>query len=107
MYNIGADNELNNRTIANLILQKFGRDRSWIEFVTDRPGHDRRYAVDSSRIRRELGWRPRVPFAKGFSATVAWYIDHPKWVDHVRKRTGVFNPHIDLWRAHTVKNRKS
>ena len=102
VYNIGADNEMNNLDIARLILKKFNRDDSWIEFVRDRPGHDLRYAIDASKIKKELGWRPRCGFVKAFDETVQWYIDNPKWIDNVRKRTGVFNPHIDLWKGHTI-----
>lgn len=100
VYNIGADNEMNNLEIASLILKIFNRDKSWIEFVTDRPGHDRRYAIDSSKIKRELGWEPKYDFRHAFKKTVDWYLNNKEWVNNVRKKTGVFNPHIDLWRAH-------
>lgn len=106
VYNIGADNELDNRNIARRILERFNKDSSWIEFVSDRPGHDRRYAIDSSRIRKELGWKPRHNFEDAFAETIEWYIRNPVWVGRVRKRTGVFNPHIDLWRAHEEKPKK-
>ncbi len=100
VYNIGADNEMSNLEIARLILKKFNRDESGIEFVADRPGHDRRYAIDASKIHRELGWKPIVTFAKAFDETVEWYIHNSAWIEKVRKKTGVFNPHIDLWKAH-------
>jgi len=100
VYNIGADNELNNLDIARLILKKFQRDESWIEFVPDRPGHDRRYAIDASKIKRTLHWRPMYSFTKAFDDTIDWYLAHPKWIERVRQKTGVFNPHIDLWKAH-------
>jgi len=103
VYNIGADNEMNNLEIADLILKNFNRDKSWIEFVFDRPGHDRRYSVDSSKIRKELGWRPKYNFKKAFQFTINWYLENKKWVDKVRKKTGVFNPHIDLWKKHKLK----
>ncbi|MDO8664747.1 MAG: dTDP-glucose 4,6-dehydratase [Candidatus Liptonbacteria bacterium] len=102
VYNIGADNEMDNLEITSLILTHFKRDKKWIEFVKDRPGHDRRYAINASKIKRELGWRPRYDFKKAFKATVEWYLANPKWIDDVRKKTGVFNPHIDLWRAHKI-----
>ncbi|MDO8594560.1 MAG: dTDP-glucose 4,6-dehydratase [bacterium] len=104
VYNIGADNELNNLQIARLILKRFKRDESWIEFVADRPGHDRRYAIDASKIKKELHWRQEYSFPEAFDATIDWYLNHPKWIEKVRKKTGVFNPHIDLWRAHRIKN---
>ena len=106
IYNIGADNEMNNLEIAGLILKYFNRDKSWIEFVGDRPGHDRRYAVDSSKIRKELGWKPKYKFKEAFKQTIDWYIKNKKWVDNVRKKTGVFNPHIDLWKAHQLKSKR-
>lgn len=94
VYNIGADNERNNRAIAALILKRFGRDASWIEFVKDRPGHDRRYAIDASKIERELGWKPRHSFKEALPATIEWYINNQTWVERVRRKTGEFNPHI-------------
>ncbi len=103
VYNIGADNETDNRTIASMILAHFGRDESWIEYVPDRPGHDRRYAIDSTRIRRELGWKPSHSFPEAFKSTIEWYLAHRTWIDNVRQRTGVFNPHIDLWKGHSAK----
>lgn len=103
VYNIGADNEINNLKIADKILKYFNKDRSLIEYVSDRPGHDRRYAIDASKIKKELGWKTTYDFEKGFGDTIKWYIDNPKWIEEVRKRTGVFNPHIDLWKKHKIK----
>lgn len=100
VYNIGASNAMNNLEIADLILKRFGKNKSSIEFVSDRPGHDRRYAIDTSKIKRGLGWKPKYKFSEAFNETVDWYIKNPKWIDHVKKRTGVFNPHIDSWKAH-------
>lgn len=105
VYNIGADNEMNNLEIADLILKKFGKNKSSIEFVSDRPGHDRRYAIDASKIKRELGWKPKYDFARAFDETAEWYLNNPKWIDRIRKRTGVFNPHIDLWRKHSPRTK--
>lgn len=103
VYNIGANNEMANLEIAGLILASFGRAESWIEFVADRPGHDRRYAIDASKIKKELGWAPKYHFKKAFQETIQWYRKNPRWIERVRRRTGVFNPHIDLWRAHANK----
>lgn len=103
VYNIGADNEMNNLEIASLILKHFGRGKDWLEFVKDRPGHDRRYAIDASKIKKELGWKPKYRFKEAFVDTLEWYIGHSAWVNDVRKRTGVFNPHIDLWKGHSIK----
>lgn len=102
VYNIGADNEMNNLVIADRILKYFNRDRSWIEFVPDRPGHDRRYAIDHSKITKELGWRPKYKFEDAFVKTIDWYTMNKTWVNQVRKKTGVFNPHIDLWEKHNL-----
>lgn len=106
VYNIGADNEINNLDIAKRILKYFNKDGSNIEFVADRPGHDRRYAIDASKIKKELGWKPVYKFEKAFTDTVKWYINNPKWIDNIRKKTGVFNPHIDLWKKHNLKIKK-
>ena len=105
VYNIGADNEMNNLEIADLILRCFNRDKSWIEFVFDRPGHDRRYAVNSSKIRKELSWKPKYKFGEAFRNTITWYLKNKGWIDKVRKKTGIFNPHIDLWKGHKLKNK--
>jgi dTDP-glucose 4,6-dehydratase len=103
VYNIGADNEMDNRTIASLILKYFDRGEDMIEFVAERPGHDRRYAIDASLIRKELGWKPERRFEEAFAETVRWYTMNSQWIERVRRKTGVFNPHIDLWRGHTIK----
>lgn len=103
VYNIGADNELSNLDIAYKILKYFGKSNDSLEFVADRPGHDRRYAVDASKIRKELGWKPKEVFEVAFRKTIEWYVNNPDWINVVRKKTGVFNPHIDLWRKHVLK----
>jgi dTDP-glucose 4,6-dehydratase len=79
VYNIGADNELTNRALTYAILHALGKDESLIRPVKDRPAHDRRYAIDSGKLRRELGWQPRVDFAAGLGDTVRWYIEHEPW----------------------------
>jgi len=79
VYNIGADNELTNRALTYAILHALDKDESLIRPVKDRPAHDRRYAIDSGKLRRELGWRPRVDFAAGLRDTVRWYIEHEPW----------------------------
>jgi dTDP-glucose 4,6-dehydratase len=103
VYNIGADNEMNNREIADRILKYFGKGKEMIEFVAERPGHDRRYAIDASRIMNEFDWKPEYNFDEAFAETVRWYTQNRKWIEKVRKKTGVFNPHIDLWQGHKIK----
>lgn len=102
VYNMGADQERTNIEIANLILETLGKPKSLITFVADRPGHDRRYAIDHSKITRELGWKPKYKFSKMIPETIAWYINNPKWVKNIQKKTGVINPHIDLWKKHKI-----
>jgi dTDP-glucose 4,6-dehydratase len=79
VYNIGGNNESANIEIVKLLLQKLGKPESLIKYVTDRPGHDRRYAIDASKISAELGWQPSVTFAEGLSKTVDWYLDNESW----------------------------
>ncbi|HOK66555.1 MAG TPA: dTDP-glucose 4,6-dehydratase [Anaerohalosphaeraceae bacterium] len=83
VYNIGGNNEKHNLDVVRLILKALGKPESLITFVKDRPGHDRRYAIDSSRIMAELNWRPSVSFEEGLSRTIRWYLDHSEWLNHV------------------------
>ncbi|HPM76453.1 MAG TPA: dTDP-glucose 4,6-dehydratase [bacterium] len=84
VYNIGGNNERTNLEITKLILRALGKPESLIAFVTDRPGHDRRYAIDAEKIRRELGWTPRVDFADGIAQTVQWYLAHRQWWEEIK-----------------------
>jgi dTDP-glucose 4,6-dehydratase len=84
VYNIGGRCERTNLELTHLLLDVLGKPASLIRYVQDRPGHDRRYAIDCSRIERELGWRPSVPFAEGLRETVAWYRRNADWVAGVR-----------------------
>ncbi len=83
VYNIGGNNEKHNLDVVRLILKALGKPESLITFVKDRPGHDRRYAIDSSRIMAELNWRPSVSFEEGLSRTIRWYLEHSEWLNHV------------------------
>jgi dTDP-glucose 4,6-dehydratase len=91
-YNIGGDNELENIKLLNILIdiaaKKTGKDaetiRSSISYVKDRPGHDRRYAIDCSKIKKELGWKQTVHFSEGLERTVDWYVANTKWVDGIR-----------------------
>ena len=79
VYNIGGNNEWKNIDIVRLILQQLGKPDSLIVFVKDRPGHDRRYAIDATKINHALGWEPAHDFEKRIGETVRWYLDHETW----------------------------
>lgn len=83
VYNIGGNNEKANIQIVKLILSRLGKDESLIRYVKDRPGHDRRYAIDNGKITRELGWRPRYVFEGGIEMTIEWYLEHQGWVQRI------------------------
>ncbi len=84
VYNIGGNNEKQNIEIVKLILQELGKPESLIKYVKDRPGHDRRYAIDSSKIQKELGWQPSRTFEIGIKETIAWYLNNTAWVADVK-----------------------
>jgi dTDP-glucose 4,6-dehydratase len=84
IYNLGGNRALPNLDVVRLILEATGRGEDLIRFVTDRPGHDRRYALSSEKVRRETGWEPQVAFERGLAATIDWYKTHPDWVARVR-----------------------
>lgn len=83
VYNIGGNNEWKNIDIVKLILQKINKPESLITFVKDRPGHDRRYAIDATKIKQELGWTPSYTFEKGIEETIQWYLSNQSWCKHV------------------------
>lgn len=83
VYNIGGNNEKANIEIVRLILEALGKPESLITYVQDRPGHDRRYAIDNTKITTELGWAPAYTFEEGIKETIRWYLDHPGWVERV------------------------
>jgi dTDP-glucose 4,6-dehydratase len=84
VYNVGGNCEKTNLELTHTLLDVLEKPRSLIRHVKDRPGHDRRYAMDTGKIARELGWKPRVPFEKGLRETVAWYRQHAAWVAGIR-----------------------
>ncbi len=84
VYNIGAETELANRTLTTAILGELRKPETLIRYVTDRLAHDRRYAIDAGKLRRELGWAPRYAFAERLAATVAWYRDNRPWWEAVK-----------------------
>lgn len=79
VYNIGAHSEMRNIEIVKLICRELQKPESLITYLPDRKGHDRRYAVDSSEIRKELGWKPETEFKEGIRKTIRWYLDNREW----------------------------
>jgi dTDP-glucose 4,6-dehydratase len=84
VYNIGSGHEKTNLEVVNEILRILGKPESLIQFVKDRPGHDRRYAIDCSKIRREWNWIPEIGFDSGLAATIDWYRDNSDWVRDIQ-----------------------
>jgi dTDP-glucose 4,6-dehydratase len=100
-YNIGGNSERRNLDVVHALCDtlqalapRAGGYRGLIRFVTDRPGHDRRYAIDASKIRRELGWQPRETFESGLERTIAWYLAHGEWVAQVK--SGQYRQWLEL-----------
>ncbi len=83
VYNIGGESEATNLAVVRTILARLGKPESLLQFVADRPGHDRRYAMDISLLRGELGWTPRRSFGEGLASTVDWYLGHRAWWERV------------------------
>lgn len=75
--------EKTNLEIAMMILGRLGKPQDLIEYVKDRPGHDRRYAIDASKIRKELGWKPQYTFFEGIELTIDWYVKHGTWLERL------------------------
>ena len=85
IYNIGGNNEWSNLDLTKKILSLLDKPESLIEFVKDRPGHDRRYAIDAMKIRRQLSWKPQYSFEKGIRQTVNWYLQNREWWEQIKK----------------------
>ncbi|HEX8922935.1 MAG TPA: GDP-mannose 4,6-dehydratase, partial [Pyrinomonadaceae bacterium] len=88
IYNIGARNERRNIEVIEAILKALGKPRSLIRYVKDRPGHDRRYAIEPSKAERELSWRPQETWESGLEKTIRWYAENTAWVE--RARSGAY-----------------
>jgi dTDP-glucose 4,6-dehydratase len=84
VYNIGGRNEQRNIDIVKLILKELGKPESLIQFVDDRPGHDRRYAIDAAKIAQDLGWMPSTPFDEGIKKTIQWYVANQSWIEAIK-----------------------
>ncbi len=83
VYNIGGHNEWKNIDIVKLVLKEIGKPESLITYVKDRPGHDKRYAIDAAKIKDELGWVPAYQFENGIKKTIAWYLQNKKWWERI------------------------
>lgn len=83
VYNIGGHNERTNLDVVKTVLRELGKPDTLISFVTDRPGHDQRYAIDPAKIRDELGWLPQTRFDDGIKKTIQWYLDNRQWWEHI------------------------
>lgn len=83
IYNVGGNNEKANIEIVKLILQSLGKSEDLITYVQDRPGHDRRYAIDNTKITTELGWKPAYTFEQGIAETIDWYQNHWEWLERI------------------------
>lgn len=91
VYNIGGNNEWHNIDIVRLILKVIGKPESLIEFVDDRLGHDRRYAIDATKIKEQLGWEPIVQFEEGIVKVIQWYVNNKEWTKNLVNKNGKFN----------------
>lgn len=86
VYNIGGHNEKTNLEITRLILEAMGKDENYIEYVKDRPGHDRRYAISNDKITKELGWTPSITFETGIKLTIDWYLNNLDWIKNIEAK---------------------
>lgn len=84
VYNIGSSNEKTNIEIVKTILSILGKSEEFITYVKDRPGHDKRYAIDSSKIQNELGWSPKINFESGIKKTIEWYLNNQNWIKNIK-----------------------
>ncbi|MFH0753774.1 MAG: dTDP-glucose 4,6-dehydratase [Candidatus Omnitrophota bacterium] len=91
IYNISGKNEWKNIDVVRLILKHLKKPESLITYVTDRPGHDRRYALDASKIKAEIGWEPSIDFSSGLIQVIDWYLEHGVWVNDLKARLKSFN----------------
>jgi dTDP-glucose 4,6-dehydratase len=105
VYNVGAGNTEPNLDMVRRILRALGKPESLLARVADRPGHDRRYALDCAKITRELGWSPRMDLDAGILQTIAWYRDNGSWLQHVR--SGDYQQYYDKYYTHREQSLKT
>ena len=86
VYNVGGHNEKTNLEITKIILREMGKDESSIEYVQDRLGHDRRYAIDNNKITTQLGWKPSLTFEEGIKVTINWYLNNQDWIKSIENK---------------------
>lgn len=96
-YCLGGNNQTTNLALTKMLIELLGRDESSIEFVKDRPGHDRRYDIDYAKAKAELGWEPQISLEEGLKQTVDWYQSHQEWV--TRCQSGAYQSYYDEWYA--------
>ena len=84
IYNLGGHSERTNLEVVKTILKQLGKSESLITFVTDRPGHDRRYAIDSTKVERELNWDRTYEFERGMKETIDWYVNNQEWINNIK-----------------------
>lgn len=101
LFNIGGHNERRNIDVVRMILAALGKPESLIEYIADRKGHDRRYAIDPSKIRAALGWEPRTKFEDGIERTIRWYLEHKSWWQNII--SGDYREYYDRMYAHRGK----
>lgn len=99
-YCLGGDSEIANLNLTKTIIKLLGKDESMIEYVKDRPGHDRRYAIDFTKAKQELGWEPQVSFEEGLRRTIEWYKNNAEWVN--RCKSGEYQSYYNKWYNKTL-----
>lgn len=102
VYNFGGKAEMPNIEITKLLLKLLGKPESLIQYVTDRPGHDLRYAIDCSKAEKELGWQPKTRFLSGLEETIKWYQENQDWVSRIR--SGAYQEYYDQQYGNRLKN---
>jgi dTDP-glucose 4,6-dehydratase len=101
VYNVGGNNELTNVEIVRTILHHLGKPDSLIQYVEDRLGHDRRYAIDATKIRTELGWKPKYNFDDGIKLTIDWYLENKQWWERII--SGEYKTYFENYYGHLLK----